>query len=366
MGDIAPWEASWRDMAEQRGNPFITPDWYRSWLQHYQEDGEPFVIISGDRDGTCDGVLPLVRTGNSVLRFAGADLGDQFHPACRDADERRFAAGACQALHEHRKSWSTAVLHGTDVDSGWLAGLRESAPPLAVVTGPSTAMPYVDLRELDWDTFWAARSRKLRKYVRSRTNQVAKEHRSAFRRADDPDRLSEDMSTMFDLHERRFGEASLLLDPTAQAFHRSFAEAANRHGWLRLVFMEIDDEPVAASYGWNLGGRYGDYNGGFDQAWSKTSVGLLLMVHTLRRAFDEQADEYDFLLGDEPYKSRFTEQQREVATVIMGPRLNPQRLAFSAQVKLHSLTSRLPGWARGRLRRSIHPLLRRLPTTRSA
>lgn len=362
---LARWEGSWRELAEQRGNPFVTPEWYRSFIEVYGEEAEPFVIIAGTVEGDCYGVLPLVKTGNSVLRFAGADFGDHFHPACAEVCEREFASLTAGALRQRSDLWSTAVLHGTEVDSAWLAGLRAEASPLAVVAGPATPMPFVNLHELDWDTYWGSRSRKLKKYVRSRTNQLKKQHRVRFRCADDLDRLSDDMTTMFGLHERRFGESSLLLDPTAQRFHRRFAEAASRQGWLRLTFLEIDDQPVAASYGWSLGGRYGDYNGGFEPAWAKMSVGLLLMVHTLQTAFDEDAEEYDLLLGDEQYKSRFTSEQREAATVIIGPRFHPQRLVFSAQLKLHGLTSRLPGSARDQLRRSVHPLLRRLPTTRS-
>ena len=226
-------------------------------------------------------------------------------------------------------------------------------------------MPYVDLAGAEWNVFWADRGRKLRKYVRSRTNQVEKNHEVSYRRASDPAELDSDMSIMLELHEQRFGETSLLLDPTAQAFHRSFAAAALQRGWLRLVFMELDQTPVAASYGWNVGGRYGDYNGGFASEWAKTSVGLLLIVHTLRSALEEGASEYDFLLGDESYKSRFTTTRREVATVLLAPRLHPQRFMFSAGVTARKLTGRMPGSSGDRLRRSLRPLMRRLPMTRS-
>ncbi len=141
--ELTPWEVAWRQLAEARGNPFVTPDWYRSWLEHYDEDAEPFVIISCDSTGTCDGVLPLVRTGGSALRFAGADIGDQFHPACHESHELESTRRACAVLREHADEWSTAVFHGTEIDSDWLSGLRDGGSPLRVVTGLATAMPYV-------------------------------------------------------------------------------------------------------------------------------------------------------------------------------------------------------------------------------
>ena len=366
LDELDTWKDAWRTLAEERGNPFITPDWYYAWLEHYAEEAEPFAIVAGSPDGSCEGVLPLVRTRRSrALRFAGADLGDHFQPACREADEASFTRRACEILRERSSEWSTAIFHGTELNSGWHTTLADSARPLAVVTGPATPMPYVDLTGVEWDAFWAQRGRKLRKYVRSRMNQIEQAHELSYRQTDNALELPADMSTLLALHERRFGRRSLLLDPTAQAFHRDFAGAALERGWLRLVFMELDAQPVAASYGWNVGGRYGDYNGGFSPDWAKTSVGLLLMVHTLRRALDQGATEYDFLLGDEPYKSRFTASRREVATVLVGPRLHPQRLMFSAGVRARALMGRLPGSTGPRLRRSLRPLLRRLPTTRS-
>ena len=366
LEELTAWVDAWRELAEERGNPFITPEWYSAWLEHYGDDAEPFAIVSGTPDGSCQGVLPLVRSrGSRVLRFAGADLGDHFQPACRAEDEVAFAQAACAILREREDAWSTAVFHGTQVGSAWHSALCDSARPLAVVTGPATAMPYVDLTGVEWNQFWAERGRKLRKYVRSRTNQVEGNHEVGYRQTHEPSELDADMSVMLELHEQRFGESSLLLDPTAQAFHRSFAAAALAQDWLRLVFMELDGKPVAASYGWNVGGRYGDYNGGFAPEWAKTSVGLLLMVHTLRSALEQGATEYDFLLGDEAYKSRFTSSRREVATVLVAPRLHPQRLMFSAGVQARKLMGRLPGSTGEQLQRSLRPLMRRLPTTRS-
>lgn len=367
LEELAVWEDAWRDLAELRGNPFITPDWYWAWFEHHADEADPFAIVSGTEDGSCLGVLPLIRMRSSRgLRFAGGELGDHFHPACRAEDEAAFTRSVCACLREVSKEWSTLVLHGTEIDSSWLGELRRTAPPFSVVTGTVTPMPYIDMRGLEWEAFWADRGRKLRKYVRSRTNQVTKNHDVVYRRTADPATLDADMSIMLELHEQRFGDVSVLLDPVDQAFHRSFASAALEQGWLRLFFMEIDGETVAASYGWKLGSRYGDYNGGFAPAWAKTSVGLLLMVHTMRAALEEGAEEYDFLLGDEPYKSRFTSARRRVATVLVGPRLHPRRLAFSAEVSARKLLGRLPSSTADRLTRPIRPWLRRVSATRDS
>src|SRR4029079_9850773 len=70
-------------------------------------------------------------------------------------------------------------------------------------------------------------------------------------------RLEEDLDTLFRLHHARWAEqgCSSLDAPGARAFHYDFARAALERGWLRLLTLEADGEPIAAFYGWVIGGR---------------------------------------------------------------------------------------------------------------
>jgi CelD/BcsL family acetyltransferase involved in cellulose biosynthesis len=47
-------------------------------------------------------------------------------------------------------------------------------------------------------------------------------------------------------------------------------------------------------------------------------VGFVLMVHTVRRAIEEGASQYDMLLGDESYKARFTNSSEPIRTVTLS------------------------------------------------
>ena len=50
------------------------------------------------------------------------------------------------------------------------------------------------------------------------------------------------------------------------------------------------------------------------------------MADTLRSAIEEGAKEFDMLLGNEPYKKRFTNASREVQTVLLTGAFRPMRL----------------------------------------
>ncbi len=94
-------EGDWRRLAERSGNAFLTPDWFGAWLSHYGSSAEPAVAITRARDGSLTGLVPLVTLGRSPwrsVRFAGANVGDRFHPLTAGPAEAEVAAQAFGAL----------------------------------------------------------------------------------------------------------------------------------------------------------------------------------------------------------------------------------------------------------------------------
>ena len=82
--------------------------------------------------------------------------------------------------------------------------------------------------------------------------------------------------------------------------------------------MEVDAQPVAVWYGFRFEGVDFFYQSGRDQAWDQHSVGFQLVVHTIRRAFDDGMSRYAFLRGDEPYKERFANADVGLETRAVG------------------------------------------------
>ena len=317
LGEI---EDEWRRLAELRGNAFITPEWFRCWLNHYGEGQEPLVaalIAEGDR---LSGVLPLTLSlagRPRTCRIAGSNLGDRFHPACSVADETQVAAAAGAALSEVEHPWSVLALEKVELTEPWVDALAQATGRrLLRLERTKDALPMIDLSSHSgWDQYLATRSSNFRQQVRRFTRRAERDHGMNLRRTESRDQIATDIATLFDLHDLRHGGASSLRGTTARAFHADFAAAALEKGWLRLWFLELDGAPVASWYGWRLGGRYAYYNGGFDPAWSAARPGLVLMSGVIEAAFAEGAAEFDLLLGDESYKARFAERNPTVSDV---------------------------------------------------
>ncbi len=364
-------ESEWRELAELRGNAFITPEWFYAWYRHYGEGHQPFVAVLRSSEGEVEGVLPLVAATSGCLRslrLAGANLGDYFHPAARPGSDELVAAAIARELSAHQREWGFIVLSNIDTEATWPRSLEDSkSSALTTVRGGARSpLPYVQLQGLSWDEYLAGRSANLRGQLRRKLKRLQKDHAIRFRRTQDPAEVERDIGLFFELHNRRWASrgGSSSASDRVHAFHEDFAARALTRGWLRLWFLEVDGDPVAAWYGWRLGSRYSYYLAGFDPEWSGFSVGMLLLAHTIREAVEEHADEYDLLLGDEAYKFRFATAQRSVQTVVVVPSLHPMRLLVTADLRLHQAVRYLPEGARRRLRSGVSGLLERLPTNR--
>jgi CelD/BcsL family acetyltransferase involved in cellulose biosynthesis len=152
-----------------------------------------------------------------------------------------------------------------------------------------------------------------------------------------PDELPAAMTALFDLHQKRWNVRLLpgvLGGRRTQAFHRLVAERSQARGWLRLHLIRIDGRIVSALYCFRFRERYYYYLGGFDPALGRYSPGTVLTAHAIRQAIAEGCEEFDFLRGAEPYKYRWTPEERVNQRLLMT---RPRSLRSRALLQLNRL-----------------------------
>jgi CelD/BcsL family acetyltransferase involved in cellulose biosynthesis len=307
--------AEWDSLAERTGNVFATAQWAMAWWRHWGRDRRRLTTSCRRPDGSLAAMLPLYeasRPSLRVLRFIGHGPGDSLGPVCEPADRGATAAALRRLLASGDARWDLLVAQQVPAADGWAAALagtvvrRERSPSLSL-DWPS------------WDDYLASRSANFRQQVRRRERRLARQHNLRFRLTTTTDTLHNDLDVLFALHEARWGtDASAALAAGRRPFHREFAARALERGWLRLWFLELDGEPVAAWYGFRLGGVESYYQAGRNPAWDRWSVGAVLLAHTIRSALDDGIRDYRFLRGGEPYKDRFTDDEGELETFLVS------------------------------------------------
>ena len=361
-------EDAWRAFAELRENAFVSPEWARAWLGVFGGDATPAIAVSRGSGGVVRGIVPMVRTGGTggkVLRFAGFNLGDVFHPACAPADEREVAAECFAALLEAAGA-DAILLDHVPAEADWPAAAAEAGGLARDRPYRDDVLPWIDLEGLSWEDFLAGRSRNLRSQIRRKTKALERDHEAVFRTAS-AETLEADLAALVRLHDLRWRDrgGSGALGERPRRFHEAFTRAALRRGWLRLWVLDVRGEPAAALYGWRLGDRFSYYQAGFDPAYERQSIGLVLLARTVRAAADEGALVYDLLRGGEAYKSRLAERERAIHSAALARPGSISRLALGAEMSAWRLSRRLGPERRARLVDAYGRLERFMPGGRN-
>jgi CelD/BcsL family acetyltransferase involved in cellulose biosynthesis len=309
LDDLKARSEEWARLAECSRNVFATWEWISTWWRHFGRGRRLLLFGCRTQDARLVAIFPLYLWSAwplRIVRFVGHGPGDQLGPICADGD-RRIAARALRGfLAENSSRWDVFLGEQLPGDEDWSAllgakSLRREGSPVLRLGGGS------------WEQMLSSWSSRLRRKVHYDERRLARDHELVYRLADDPSRLQDDLDTFFALHLARWG-ASVFTGVRA-AFHRDFAGQALARGWLRLWFLELDGHPVAAWYGFRYCGTECHYQSGRDPSWGRASVGSVLLVHSIREALQDGADEYRFLRGDDEYKYRLSSADPGVETI---------------------------------------------------
>jgi perosamine synthetase len=305
----APLAEPWDELAAATTNPFLLREWIEAW-QATEATGQPLRAVCRRADGTIAGVVALERRREGplrVLRLAGHGPSDELAPICAPADREAVAA----ALRRWLPTLAADLFVGDVLPAadGW--GALLGAQRL-----DTDASPVMAIAGLDWPRWLQTRSATFRQRVQRLERRLLEGGDVTYRLTDAP-RLDEDLTTLFALHERRFGPTSQAFTPARRALHRRWAPAALERGWLRLWLVERAGTPIAAWYGFRFAGAECFYQSGRDPDAPYRSLGLLLLCHTMREAMADGMREYRLLRGDEAYKAQFADRDDGLETVAL-------------------------------------------------
>jgi CelD/BcsL family acetyltransferase involved in cellulose biosynthesis len=333
----------WIRLAEGAGHPFATWEWNATWWRWFGAGRPLYSFRCRDRGGEVVAILPLYVAAARpvrVARFLG--YGNLQSPVCAPAHMELAARALRQSTEPRPGGCRLLMAERLPGDQGWGSLLGGKL----LATGHD---PVLRFRGMTWEDYLASRSRNFREQLRRRERRLVKEHGLTFRLADDVERLPADMDALFRLHRARWGtETTGVFDGNGGSFHREFALAALRRGWLRLWLAEVDGEPVASWYGWRFAGAEWYYQAGRDPRFERLSLGTVLLTHTVREACRDGADAYHFMGGtsEERYKQRFTEEDAGTESRLLGS----GALAQAGGLAI-AIGRSLPGSARKRVKR---------------
>ena len=316
--------------ASEADCPFLTWEWLYTWWRHLS-GSRRLHLVTVRRGGRLLAIAPLaIRRGEPlrllpfpVLEFLGSGVvGSDY----LDLIIRRGEEEACLSALASHLSGSGFTLELSQLRAGSMRvpGLARRLEgmgwrPVEEAVG---VCPYVELTGHGWDSYLATLSPAHRYNFRRRLRNIHKRFEVRFEQAGDETQRRALLPQLMALHRERWNrvDVSGAFNTSALvAFHDEWSQLALQRGWLGLFLLSLDGQPAAALYGFRYQGVFYFYQSGFDPAFNRFSVGMLVLGLAIRNAIEAGMRECDLLHGDEEYKFKWSSGQRRLLRLSLCP-----------------------------------------------
>jgi CelD/BcsL family acetyltransferase involved in cellulose biosynthesis len=313
----------WDRLVEESGlrHPFVGWHWATHWWQHYGA-GHDLAVGVARRHGTIVGIAPWyverhggrgtvcwLGSGEVCTEYVGfLTAPGQLPEFCRALLDAWGAGPAC---------WEAIELCHMPADSPTAAAFQEIWRQLG--------RDLVTHRAASWQVrlpaSWEAYLRQLSSNRRGEARRILQRAEAAGIRCAEvagEDELPEAWQALVQLHQKRWtsaGEPGCFASPRFESFHRSLLVPLHRKGQIRLRVARKGGAIVAATYCLSQAGITYYYQGGYDPDSAEWKPGTLLHLHGIRQAIERGDRVYDFMVGNEEYKRRWSTEQRPLVTL---------------------------------------------------
>ena len=352
-------QSEWRQLHAASGaDLFLSWNWLMPWWQHLSGNRELFVLVARDDEGQMRGLFALSLETARVgfrrirrLRFLGDNhvssdyLDALIEPGWSRPVNQAFAA----ALLAQSSDWDLLELRDMDQqsktphelldalgdgfdmrsDTGLLCPFRDFDPALSVAEFMSQTRRFQNY----------SRRRKWLERQPDFRIEVCREQSS----------LQQALDNFFRLHRLRWqedGGSSGIAGARVEAFHRDAMSRMMATDQLRLYTLWVSGQAVASVYALIDAGTFHYYQAGMDPAWRSRSVGLVLVGETFADAIRSGLTRYDFLRGEEPYKSDWVDSSRRLVSRRLFARHGPGASAVLGDVRISQSRSLIKRWIR--------------------
>jgi CelD/BcsL family acetyltransferase involved in cellulose biosynthesis len=318
--------------ADARDGFFRTYGWYRAWMQHIRPDAEPYVIVVRDASGDITGIAPFCRMRYSDLGFrllrvgwAGRETvsGDFLDFVAAPGRQEQVVSAVLDFLWERKDEWALLMLGelmpGSDSCRAAEEFSRRTRMPFRVQE--ERICPYIAL-PASFEEYLESLSSSSRYHIRRRIRDVAKAG-AEVQIYSEGHEVAARLGTLSRLHHSRWqkdNQPGTLGRPGFQEFLRDICGNPPAGARCRLFQLEAAGAPCAALLAFHFGQSALYYQAGWDpeSPLAASSPGVVLMAASIRDAIENGLSFYEFLRGDEEYKSRWTAHHRTTVTVLLG------------------------------------------------
>ena len=342
--------------------PFLSWEWLSTWHKWFGREKHPFLLCARE-SGNLIALLPLCAEKRQSSRFSPGLMRMSFMGETYGASDYLdilalpgFKQKSADIFIDYLalpRSFDLLELEGMAADSCTLQSLtrrfaNDGRFRYRII--PQYICPRMSLDARWEDLLERSRRSDYFKRCMRRLNKIAS---FEFRVISDVNEIPAAFERLLALHVGRWvnrGGSSAVRTAEQKCFTLEVAAELARAGMTRFEEIWLEGECRASLFGFESGDCYYFFLSGFDQAWSKYSLGFTLLWLSIREASWRGLKMYDFLRGDENYKFDWADNPRMTVTAQVASDSRAARWHVAQEYTRDVARAILPDWAKTGLR----------------
>jgi len=323
---VEPYASAWRELTEKAPSAtiFQTFEWHKSWWSAFGESHNLCILLCHSNNRLV-GIAPMMVTksevlaGNKkVLRFIGCvNNSSDYLDMIVDPRIEGVLTELLRSIHRylakvdrillshypsHFSSQQKVVQFFQDRQVKFELKFDQEAPCRV-------------LGNKEEDKKAASKSSLRRRY-----NFFNKSGELQFRRCENEDEVLNYIDQFFSQHVKRremAGSPSQFCNPAERLFYINLVKQMISGEWLKFDVVLFNSLPIAFHFGFEYRNKFYWYKPTFDISLAKRSPGEVLIKFLLESAIENNLDEFDFTVGSESFKYRFSNEIRQNNRIIV-------------------------------------------------
>ena len=320
--EVSNLEFDWNRLSESATPPnvFMTYGWFQAWNQRLaQEDRagrHPNVLVI-KKGSVVVGISPLILRqvsrfgfGARKLEFVGRE-GD-YNDLVLGDDPAGQSEATVEFLAQTQDQWDLANLRDLRDTGDNISCLKDALTRAGLtyrLLPEEERCPYLAI-DAPWSEMLTKRSASSRHVFRNQQSRLNRMFGEGLRVRIIENPLDEPglLGKLIALESQKHVGGTLsppIIGKYPEVFQALFDSLGPRR-WLYVALMELGDQPIAWRFGFRCGTKLWGYLTAYDHSFSHLSPGTMLIPHVVDYGLSHGCDEYDFLRGEESYKTRWS------------------------------------------------------------
>ncbi|MES9827626.1 MAG: GNAT family N-acetyltransferase [Candidatus Thiodiazotropha sp.] len=290
---------------------FQTFEWFLSWYKTFAINNDLCLLVVYENEAPI-GFAPLVfskNNNNKTIQLAGYSNADylDFVTPTKKQDVINLII---EYLTYNINDWDQIILNNIPCESSTSMLIYEACKRLNLKYLKKNPIncPYLHIQGRHDEV-----NKLLNKYSNKRPFNYFRKQGDLKYQVLTKAETQKHLTTFISQHIRRWATTSspsLFYNPLNKRFYDYLTEQLSDTGWLHFSVLELNETPISYHYGFDYDDKYYWYKPSFNVDYSTHSPGTLLIRYLIQTAMENERREFDFTIGNEPFKRRFANKVR--------------------------------------------------------